>query len=204
MKVEEHSGLQPLVQSSPVHNLDGLVADELRLVRECVEGGHSASWRALHRKYYPTVYAFLRRLRVGHEDIDDAVQEVFLSVFRALPDFRGEAELSTWLYRLCVTAASRGRRRHKALRMLRELLSKHKDSIASHEMAATEDMERRMVEQALDKLSPKDRVAFVLFELEDLSGKQIASILNCPESTVWRRLHYARRTVRSQLLQGAP
>lgn len=191
------------MQASPIENFDLPIIDDMRLVRECIESGRSTAWRTLHRKYYPTVYAFLRRLGVSHQDLDDSVQEVFLGMFRSLPSYRGDAELSTWLYRLCVTVASRGHRRRKALALLRELLSMQKEPTSCHEMAATEDAERRLVEQALDRLNPKDRAAFVLFELEGLSGKEIAAVMNCPESTVWRRVHYARRTLKFQLLEGA-
>ena len=189
--------------ASPIENCDLPAVDDVRLVRECVDDGSSSAWRILHRKYYPTVYAFLRRLGVSHQDLDDAVQEVFFSMFRGLRRYRGDAELSTWLYRLCLTAASRGHRRRRAFALLRELLFKYQEPTSSQELDASADTEQRMVEQALNRLNPKDRAAFVLFELEGLSGREIATILKCPESTVWRRLHYARRSLISQLREGA-
>ena len=80
------------------------------LVRRCV-AGERAAWRMLHERYYPLMAAFLLRLGLGPTELEDACQEVFLRAFRYLPGFRGDAELKTWLYRLCVTEARRARRR---------------------------------------------------------------------------------------------
>src|SRR5262245_40483024 len=65
--------------------------------------GERAAARPLHAHYYPVAAAFLRKLGVRAEEIEDACQEVFLQFFRYLSSFRGDAELTSWLYRLCVT-----------------------------------------------------------------------------------------------------
>ena len=63
----------------------------------------------------------------------------------------------------------------------------------------SEDAARRRIEQALSALSENERSVFVLYEMEGVAGKEIAEIVKCPEATVWRRLHYARRTFRQAL-----
>ena len=82
------------------------------LVSRCVSGDAEA-WRTLHRSYHPIAAAFLRKMGVKDRDLEDACQEVFVQMFRYLPSFRGQAELKTWLYRLCATEAGNVRRRFR-------------------------------------------------------------------------------------------
>jgi RNA polymerase sigma-70 factor (ECF subfamily) len=67
------------------------------------------------------------------------------------------------------------------------------------ELASTPELERRMFERALGRLGAGERAVFVLYEMEGVSGKEIAEIVGCPEATVWRRLHYARQNFRREL-----
>jgi RNA polymerase sigma-70 factor (ECF subfamily) len=131
--------------------------------------------------------------------MDDLTQEVFLGTFRSLKSFRGDADFKTWLYRLCVTASSRRRRKGKVHEAILFLLGREKAVPQVDELSATPDLEMRMVEKALESLGHGERAVFVLYELEGVSGKKIAEIVGCPEATVWRRLHYARQTFKSQL-----
>jgi len=171
------------------------------LVRRCVAGERTA-WRLLHRRYFPVARAFLSRLGVGPADLDDACQEVFLQLFRALAGFRGEAELKTWLYRLCVTAAGRSRRSRGFRRRLLELLALEHAEPAAIAQERPPDEERRLLERGLASLPPRERAVFVLFELEGLSGKEIAGVVGSPEATVYRRLHYARAAFRAAIGAG--
>lgn len=165
------------------------------LTSRCVSG-EPAAWRELHRDYYPIASGFLRRLGVKEHEMEDACQDVFLQLHRYLPGFRGEADFKTWLYRLCATQASKVRRRWRILSLLQSLL---------HRQAAGEEMveqefdprsARKRVEAGLAALNPDEREVFVLFEMEGVSGEDIARIVNCPEGTVWRRLHCARQVFR--------
>jgi RNA polymerase sigma factor (sigma-70 family) len=65
----------------------------------------------------------------------------------------------------------------------------------------SESAAQRRIEHALSQLSEKERSVFVLYEMEGVAGKEVASIVGCNEATLWRRLHYARQTFR-QALQG--
>lgn len=169
-----------------------------RLLDDCIEGSAMA-WRQLHRRYYPVAGAFLRKLGVRERDLDDAAQEVFLQLFRYLPRFRRESELSTWLYRLCITQARHLRRRARVTEMLTQVLAFGKSSDIMSSPALPDDVVRRRIESALSTLSEGERTVFVLYEMEGVAGKEIAEIVACPEATVWRRLHYARRTFRAAL-----
>jgi len=173
---------------------------ETALVSRCV-AGEGEAWRALHREYYPVAIAFLRKLGASPEEVDDACQEVFVQVFRHLSKFRHEAQLRTWLYRLCASEARRRRRRARVRRLLYRVLHLGADRVSVSLPSLSEAEAQRRVEAALSRMSDGDRLVFVLYELEGLSGKEVAEIAACPEATVWRRLHYARKTFRETIEQ---
>jgi RNA polymerase sigma-70 factor (ECF subfamily) len=179
----------------------GLTALEGRpdadLVEQCVEGD-GAAWRQLHRRYYPMAAAFLRKLGVPEHDLEDASQDVFLQMFRYLPRFRGDSELKTWMYRLCITQARRVRRFGRVTEALKRALSLTPAAIVSGP-SFSEDHARRQIDAALSLLSDDDRAVFVLYEMEGMPGKEIATVLACPEASVWRKLHYARQRFRIAL-----
>jgi len=164
----------------------------------CVEGDRSA-WRQLHRQYYPVAAAFLRKLGVHERDLDDACQEVFLQMFRYLSRFRGEADPKTWLYRLCITQARRARLKHRVSHALSNVLALLPREALVSTPSFSEPAAKRRIEAALARLSEKERAAFVLYEMEGVAGKQVASIVGCKEATLWRRLHYARQVFREAL-----
>jgi RNA polymerase sigma-70 factor (ECF subfamily) len=170
-------------------------AVDAALIPRSLSGDEDAS-RALHAYYYPVASAFLRKLGTDRGDVEDACQEVFLQFFRSLPTFRGESELQTWLFRVCVTQARRARRRRKVSDLVAALLTRE---IREAAVPPTDNSDGRMIERALARMGHDLRATFVLFELEGLSGKQVAEILRCPEATVWRRLHDARRIFRDTI-----
>jgi RNA polymerase sigma-70 factor (ECF subfamily) len=171
---------------------------ESHLVQRCI-AGEGGAWRQLHRRYYPVARAFLRRMGVPPEELEDSCQDAFLQVFRSLSAFRGDASLKTWLYRVCLTQAARRRRRSGTFEAVRNLLSAHAEPDLARPAEVSDESLQTRLQAALGRLSEGERAVFVLYELEAASGKQIAEVLQCPEATVWRRLHYARRKVRSSL-----
>jgi RNA polymerase sigma-70 factor, ECF subfamily len=165
---------------------------------ECIEGDATA-WRELHRRYHPVGVAFLRKLGVQERDLDDACQDVFLELFRYLPRFRGEADPKTWLYRLCITQARRTRTRHRVRATVSRLLARAPE-VWPEAPDFCEHSARRRIDAALARLSENDRTVFVLFEMEGLPGEQVAEIVGCTVSSLWRRLHHARERFRAALL----
>jgi RNA polymerase sigma-70 factor, ECF subfamily len=165
------------------------VADE-ELVKRCRHGDRSA-WRMLYDRHAPQVYRFLSALGVSPDEREDALQEVFVAVFRSLASFRGEAQLSTWIYRIASRHAGRLGRRRKVRDVLATLLLREPPPPASPD-PAERAAEIHFVDRLLGKLSPKKRAVLVLFEIEGLPVDEIARIVDCPENTVWSRLHHAR------------
>jgi RNA polymerase sigma-70 factor, ECF subfamily len=170
---------------------------ERPLVEQCIRGDQDA-WSALHRQYFPVTVAFLRRLGVREPDVEDAAQEVFLQVFRYLSRFREQAEFRTWLYQLCITQTRRMRRTYFVKDVLQRVLVQSPEALVSSPGLSEEAAQQRL-DAALAKLSEAERVVFVLYEMQGVPGKEIAQIVGAKEATVWRRLHYARRSVQSAL-----
>jgi len=171
---------------------------EPRLLDDCLAGDELA-WRHLHRLCYPRAAAFLRKLGVSELDLDDAAQEVFVQLFRYLPGFRRQAELSTWLYRICISQARSVRRRKRVTQTLARLLSLAPAPTLVSTPSLPDAVVRRRVEAALSKMTEGDRTVFVLYEMEGVPGKRIAEIVDSPEASVWRRLHGARQVFRRAL-----
>jgi RNA polymerase sigma-70 factor (ECF subfamily) len=174
----------------PASGLALAVPQDEALLARCVSGDQAAC-RDLYLAYYPVAGAFLRKLGVRDAELEDAVQEVFAQLFRYLPGFRGDSQLKTWLYKLCVTQARKVRRGHAVSKLLARWFGAEDPPVTGLELS--EATARKRVEQSLERMNEGERLVLVLYEFEGLSGDEIARIAGCPVATVWRRLHYARK-----------
>jgi RNA polymerase sigma-70 factor (ECF subfamily) len=159
-------------------------------VSRCRRGDHGA-WRALYDRHAPTVYRFLSALGVPPAEREDACQDVFVAIYRSLGRFRGEARLSTWIYRIAARGAGRAVQRRRLQSLISTLLMREPPP------PPTDDPSERtarlqLLDDLISRLSPKKRLVLVLFEIEELPVEEIAKIAGCPENTVWSRLHHAR------------
>src|SRR5688572_10468033 len=135
------------------------------------------SFQELYAEHFHFVWRTLRRLGVPAADLPDVTQEVFLVVYRRLPDFEVRARVTTWLFPICLHAA-RDRRRRAHVR--REVSSEAHEVVDSGPLPGSE-LERRddlaLFESALDAMNVDQRAVFVLFELEELRCEDIAATL---------------------------
>src|SRR3954463_15955990 len=165
------------------------LADD-ELVDRCRLGDTNA-WRTLYERHSPSVHRFISALGIPAEEREDAAQDVFMAVYRSLARFRGEAQLSTWIYRIAARHAVRMGRRRRVREFLSALALR-----APPPPAPPDPSERashlHMLDRMLTRLNPKKRTVFVLFEIEGLKVDEIARVVGCPENTVWSRLHHAR------------
>ena len=163
------------------------------------------SFESVYRAHGRTVARWAIRLLGPKADFEDVVQDVFLVVRRRLPEFRGDAEITTWLYEITVRVVQRWRVRARWWswvtgrgpspghgRATEPLVPTATSS--SDPQALLEARERtRVFYRLLDELSEAQRMTFILFEIEGLSGAQIAKITGTKVSAVWVRLSRARR-----------
>jgi RNA polymerase sigma-70 factor, ECF subfamily len=168
----------------------GRVALEGEWIGLC-RAGDMAAWRALYDRYLPLVYRVARRMGVPEGDCRDLCQDVFLRVYRGLGTFRGEAQFSTWLYRITLHEATRAGRARAVRNALLALLGREPapPALSDRRLARVEAADE--LEQILRRLKPKHRQVVVLFELEQLPLDHVAETLGCPLETVRSRLRHA-------------
>jgi RNA polymerase sigma-70 factor, ECF subfamily len=178
-------------RTPPDPSRSGLEAREREMVRRCVEGDMSA-WRTLYDRHFPDVERLIFSLGIGDAEADDICQEIFVIIYKNLARFRGEARLSTWIYRLATREAIRFARRRRLVRGLTDLFARDRRDAPPADWSESEAGRRHYLRQLLDKLPPERRLALVLYEIEGVPVSEIARISDCAENTVWTRLHRAR------------
>ncbi|MBI2374357.1 MAG: RNA polymerase sigma factor [Deltaproteobacteria bacterium] len=146
---------------------------------------------SLYRAFAGDVARWASRLGGAGFDAEDAVHEVFLIVRDELVGFRGDAKVTTWLYGITSNVVRHQRRRSKVRRWLGIEPEPDYAPLAEAELLARE--ESRTVYRVLDNLSEKYRTVLILHEFEELSGPEISELTGVAVSTVWVRLHRARR-----------
>lgn len=175
-----------------------------------IQAHDDAACEELVRRYGPAMLAVARRL-VGHQqDAQDAVQDAFVSAFRALPTFRGESRLSTWLHRIVVNAAlmqMRRRRRHPE-EPIEPFLPTFTDGghhtrgvRAWHASEAALDAQetRVAVRAAIAGLPESYRTVLLLRDIEEYTTHDVAMLMGVTTNAVKVRLHRARQALVTQL-----
>ncbi len=165
-------------------------------------------FQSIHAAFRPKIRRYLTRL-AGENEAEDLTQEVFVKVNHALKTFRGECELSTWIYRIATNAAIDRLRtsslRENALNLpddTEELeegdLWTGAESLSPEQQAMRQEM-YQCFEDFVAKLPANYRIVFVLSELEELTNNEIAEILGLSLDTVKIRLHRARTRLYQEL-----
>lgn len=164
--------------------------------------GDGVALEGLVRATYADSYALAFRLTGNEEDASDVVQEAYLRAYRGLRRFRGEAQFTTWLYRITANCAStvlsrRSRTRTEVLNDDAGVPDLHPDH--DPEGRAASEEERAAVAEALADLPVRLRQVIVLRDIYDLSHGSIAAELDISEAAAKVRLHRARRKMREFL-----
>jgi len=170
--------------------------DEAALVRKIQERSldRDAAFAEVFEAYRVRVFTICRHLTRSRADAEDAMQEVFFALLRALPGFRGDSALATFIHRIAVRVAIKHRTcssRHGALRVEPASIS------AEDPVEARQEQQRLWA--AMDQLSLEQRTVLALFAIDGLSHKEIAAIVGVPEGTIWSRLHAARKRLAALL-----
>lgn len=146
------------------------------------------------------VWRTLARFGVPEADRPDQLQEVFVVVHRRLPEFRGDAALTTWLFGIARRVAAAYRRRSY----------RHRETASDEPYRAVADatdlddriaevQARAVLDGILNKMSLDQRAVFVMFEVDGLTGQEIADMMDCPLQTIFSRLRRARTVFEREL-----
>ncbi len=174
------------------------------LARSAAEGNESA-FAQLVTMYEKRVYGLALRMTGNQEDAADVAQEAFLSAWRGLPAFRGDAGFATWLYRLTSNAAIdhlRKNRRQRAETSLNDGDLDAVDPTPSPQDQAESESLREAVRWGMGELSHEHRQVLSLREYQELSYEEIAQELDVDLGTVKSRLSRARSALRKILLKS--
>jgi RNA polymerase sigma-70 factor (ECF subfamily) len=152
------------------------------------------TFREIYDAHFRFVWRSLRRLGVAEADLPDTTQEVFLVVHRRLADFEGRAKITTWLYRICFRVANDRRRRAHVRRELPHdgTWDSLEDPRCGPDAHAARGDDVALLEAGLREMDLDQRAVFTLFELEEMTGQEIADALEIPLGTVYSRLRLAR------------
>jgi RNA polymerase sigma-70 factor (ECF subfamily) len=165
------------------------------------QGRDPTALAAVYRAHARYVWRVLRHCGVPDPDLDDAVQETFLVVFRRLPGFEARASLRTWIYAVAVRVAATRRRsqRREATRREHAGLGMHGAGAPDPEAELSKAEAAELVDRLLDELDAPKRTVFVLAELEGVKVPEISRILGVNPRTVHSRLRLARESFGSAL-----
>jgi RNA polymerase sigma-70 factor (ECF subfamily) len=174
---------------------------------ERVRGGDVAAFEPLVEKYRQRVYRLAYSVLRNQEDAWDVAQEAFIKAYKALPSFRGQSAFYTWLFRIAMNVAhDKARQRGAAGRAFgTERVTEEEwertmpDPGEDPDAAAARAEQRARITRALETLPEHHRAIIMLSDLEGLSYREIADVLNIPMGTVMSRLHNARKRLRSAL-----
>jgi RNA polymerase sigma-70 factor (ECF subfamily) len=165
----------------------------------------SWSFDDVYRAHVGTVSRWAMRLVGPDRDFEDVVQEVFIIVRRRLSEFRGDAEITTWLYKITMRVAARARMRAHWWSWVTGRSSNPGRGGSGHTFIPNSEMSRdphsllearertRLMYRVLDEIGEKNRAAFIMYEVEGLTGEQIAAVMGSNVRTVWVRLSRARQ-----------
>ncbi len=189
------------VQTDSVVPLERLQDDDL-VGR--IRSGDARAMEALMRRHNRVLFRTARAILRDDAEAEDAVQEAYMSAYRALPSFRGESKLSTWLVRIVANEAlMRRRRTARSAEVIPMESTEHSEpqttDDAGPEQETLRGQMRQILEARIDRLPDDYRAVFVLRALEELTVEETAAALGITEPTVRTRYFRARSLLRESL-----
>lgn len=191
---------------SPVVRPDSMADNEEAEWIARAQKGDRVAFGRLVRAHQRRIYACAAQMLGDRGEAEDAVQETFLRAFRAIDRFDGRAELSTWLYRICINVSLNAIRRRKRTdaadvndpRVPEPAADPTQGGSDPRQVLEGAELYRRL-SAALDELSPSLRSTVVLVLIEGMPQKEAAEVLGCSEGTIAWRVHESRRRLREKL-----
>jgi RNA polymerase sigma-70 factor (ECF subfamily) len=160
--------------------------------------GDVSAFERLYSLYGDRMKSVAMNLTGNVADAEDAVQEAFLRAYRSAASFKGDSALSTWIHRIVVNVCHDQHRR-RSVRPEGRTVDLDDAALPRFEASAHDHPLRLALEQCLDRLEPRQRDVFVLFEVEGFTHREIGGVLGMPEGTSKALLFEARRSLRKVL-----
>jgi len=171
-----------------------------------LQGGDKTAFKQFFNRYQQLVYNVCYRMSDSREDAEDITQDVFIKAFQSIANFRGDAKLSTWLYRIAVNTCLKYQNRKKLNRLVSLdflLKEEEKHNSVFYSEAPDQKIEisetAQIVRSVIQKLSARQQTAVVLHRYENLSYEEIARIMEISIPAVESLLHRAKENLVEKL-----
>ena len=188
-------------QSNKSEEMVSEAISDAECVRRLLQGEVDA-FEVLVRRHQKAIFNLVYRMLGDYDEAAEVSQETFLSAYRSIGQFRGDANFSTWLYRIAINHAST-RRRSLAKWQQRTVPLDTTDPVNERELDPADTVEQKevqeLVQKALNGLEASDAMIILLKDLQDVPYEEVARVLDVPVGTVKSRLHRARKALRSRL-----
>jgi RNA polymerase sigma factor (sigma-70 family) len=150
----------------------------------------------LYESFEPMVERWVRRLVGPSAEVEDLVHDIFVVALRRRGEFRGEAKVSTWLFRITQLVVRKRRFRRRLRQVLDALHRLHEEAVVPPSPTPIEVLEERQrcrrLYAALDRLPDKYRTAIILCDIEGSGAEEVGHLLGLSANAVWVRVHRAR------------
>lgn len=174
--------------------------DDGQIMAMYAAGEREKAFNEIVKSYSERLYWHIRSFSCSHEDTDDILQDVFVKIWNALPLFRGEARLFTWIYRIATNEVLNYMRKDRFRRMFSPA-SQEKTYLATLESDPYfdgDDAQKRLL-AAIRRLPDKQRMVFVMRYFEELEYKDISEILDATVGSLKASYHHAYMKIRKEL-----
>ena len=172
---------------------------DLRQAKQ-IAAGDTGAFTAFVDTYGPRLHRLVRRFTSCEADAEDLTQEIFVDLYRSLGSFRGDSTLATWTYRVALNHCRKHASRTPAATVpYDDALGEHEAEEHGPAHQATRRELSEHVYAALDGLSEDHREVVLLHEMQEMTYRECAAVLQVPEGTVKSRLSYAFRCLRGTL-----
>jgi RNA polymerase sigma-70 factor, ECF subfamily len=170
-------------------------------------GGSEAAFEAVMRQHNGRLFRVARAILKDDSEAEDALQDAYLEAYKHMADFRGDAQMSTWLTRIVVNQSLMRLRRQRRHRIVvpfeqqddHEQVEMADENAEPPSSAALRAEVRQLLEERIDELPVAFRTVFVMREVEDMTVEETAACLGIPPATVRTRLFRARALLRAAL-----
>lgn len=174
--------------------------DDKEILDLYTSGQRERAFREIVESYSERLYWHVRRFLCSHEDTDDLLQEIFVKIWTALPSFRAESQLYTWIYRIATNETLNFLNKQKVRAALRfeSLSDKLVDRIDEDPWFNGDHLQRNLM-KAVQKLPEKQRLVFIMRWFEDLSYEDISEILGTSVGALKASYHFAAEKIKAEL-----
>ena len=154
--------------------------EDARLIEDFKAGNTERAYTAIVKKYQQRVYWVVRRLIPDHDDADDVSQEVFVRAYQALGDFRSDAQLFTWLYRIAVNVSMNHKRRARVRDFVNidDMIAQPASGDARPDELLEQNQHKAIISEAIAALPEKQRLVFQMRYFDEMPYEEIAKVMH--------------------------